>query len=179
MEHLDLLRQAFSHRGAVACPACGGQLSLGMARSRGPDTIRRVSCVSCSKAAILANTQAMRVLVIEQQHELREALRTILAGAGHEVVEAADAGVGLSAYESVPADVVFIDVRAAGRMDAPEFVRRLRRGFPDARIVAMAGRPSYATVDPLAVTSGLGATRTIRMPFSPAEVLRVVEEVRH
>jgi DNA-binding NtrC family response regulator len=149
-----------------------------MARSRGTDTIRRVNCIGCGRAAILTNTRAVRVLVIAAKSAVRDALRTVLAGAGHEVVEAADAGVGLVAYETVPTDVVFIDARASGRMDAPEFVRRLRRAFPEARVVSVAGRPSYGAVDPLAVTHGLGAIATIRMPFSPADVLRAVDDAR-
>jgi DNA-binding response OmpR family regulator len=149
-----------------------------MARARGADTVRRVSCVACGKAAILANTWAVRVLVIESKDPLREALRTILTGAGHQVIEAADAGVGLAAYESVPADVVFIDVNGSGRMEAGEFVRVLRREHPEARVVGMAGRTSSALADPLAVVRGLGAASTIRMPFAPAEVLRAIDEVR-
>ncbi|MDP3773710.1 MAG: hypothetical protein Q8Q85_05520 [Gemmatimonadales bacterium] len=57
--------------------------------------------------------------------------------------------------------------------------RRLRRAFPDARVVAISGRPSYAGgLDPLAVAQGLGAVRTIRMPISRDQLLRIVEEVR-
>jgi two-component system response regulator EvgA len=118
------------------------------------------------------------VLVIDQHSAVRDALRAMLTSAGHEVVEVADAGVGLLAYQTVPADVVIIDVLGPGRMDAPEFLQRLRRLFPDARVVALAGRPSYTGVDRLAVTQGLGAARAIRMPLSRDQVLRVVEEVR-
>jgi DNA-binding NtrC family response regulator len=140
--------------------------------------MRRVNCVGCGKAAVLTNTYPARVLVIEQKEVVRDAIRTILAGAGHEVVEAADAGVGLVAYQDVPTDVVLIDVLAPGRMNAADFIRRLRREFADARVIGMAGRPSYSTVDPLAVTHGVGAVSTIRMPFSAAEVLRAVDEAR-
>lgn len=126
----------------------------------------------------MTNSRAVRILVIEQRDAVRNTVREILAGAGHEVIEAADAGVGLRAYEARPPDLVFIDVDAPGRMDAADFVRNLRKAFPDARIVAMAGRPSYGMVDPAMVTTQLGAMRTIRMPFSNDEVLRIVEEVR-
>lgn len=178
IEQLQLLREAFSHRGVVACPACSGKLSLGVPHSRGKDQVRRVSCVACGKAAILANTQAVRVLVVEEKDEVRDALRSILGGAGHDVIEVADAGVGLAAYESEPTDVVFIDVRSPGRMEAPEFVRRLRRQFPDCRIVGISTRASQAVADPLAIVKGLGAAGTIRMPFSATEVLRAVDDVR-
>lgn len=179
LAQLDALRELFARPGPVSCPACGGTFSLGAVRRRGRDTMRRVNCFGCGKAAVLSNTYPARVLVIEQKEVIREALRIILAGAGHEIVEAADAGVGLAAYRDEPADVVLIDVLAAGRMSGPDFIRRLRREFPDARVIGMAGRPSYATVDPLAVTHGLGAVSTIRAPFAAADVLKTVDEARH
>jgi CheY-like chemotaxis protein len=179
LAQLETLRQVFSRPGQINCPACGSTFALGPVRRRGADTMRRVNCYGCGKAAVLSNTYPARVLVIEQKEVVRDALRTILAGAGHEVVEAADAGVGLAAYQDAPADVVLIDVQAAGRMSAADFVRRLCREFPEARIIGMAGRPSIATVDPLAVTHGLGAVSTIRAPFTAAEVLKAVDEARH
>ncbi len=160
------------------CPTCSGTFSLGRPRARGEEIVRRVQCTGCGKAAIVTNSRALRVLVIEQKDSVRRAVREILAGAGHEVIEAADAGVGLRAYEARPPDLVFIDVHAPGRMNAADFVRNLRKAFPDARVVAMAGRPSYGMVDPAMVTTQLGAMRTIRMPFSKDDVLRIVEEAR-
>ena len=126
----------------------------------------------------MPKSRSARILVVAQHSALRDALQAMLASAGHEVVETADAGVALVAYETVPADVVFIDVLGPGRMDATSFLRQLRRKFPDARVVTMAGRPSYREVDPLAVTAALGAAHTVRMPISRDELLRVVEEVR-
>jgi CheY-like chemotaxis protein len=172
------LRARFAAPGPVRCPACEGTFTLGPGRRRGADTARRVGCLGCGKAAVVPNSRAARILIVEHHDAVRDTLQTMLASAGHEVVEAADAGVALAAYSTIPADVVFIDVLAPGRMDAPEFLRRLRREFPDARVVALAGRPSFAGVDLLAVTQGLGAVRIIRMPLSREDVLRTVEEVR-
>ena len=178
VEQVAELRSRFATPGPVGCPVCGSGFSLGPGRRRGAETARRVVCLGCGRAAVVPNSRAARILVIDQHDAVREALRAMLASAGHEVIEAADAGVALLAYQTVPADVVFIDVLTPGRMEASEFLRRLRRVFPDARVVAIAGRPSYAAVDPLAVAQGLGAVRTIRMPFSRDLVLRTVEEVR-
>jgi len=178
MEQLEILREHFAHPAPVRCPACGSPFTLGEPRRRGTDTVRRVSCTGCGKAAVFTNTRAARILVVEAKGPIRDALYGVLAAAGHEVVEVADADVGLAAYQNGPADVVFLDVQAPGRMPAAEFVRRLLREYPEARIVAMAGRPSFSGVDPVAVTQGLGAVRTIRMPLAPADVLKIVEEVR-
>lgn len=178
VEHVAELRSRFAAPGPVSCPACGGGFTLGPGRRRGAETARRVVCLGCGRAAIVPNSRAARILVVDHHTALRDTLRSMLASAGHEVVEAADAGVALIAYQTVPADVVIIDVLAPGRMEAPEFLRRLRRLFPEARVVALAGRPSYTGVDRLAVAQGLGAVRTIRMPLSRDDLLRIVEEAR-
>jgi CheY-like chemotaxis protein len=179
VEEVTELRARFAAPGPVSCPACGSGFTLGPARRRGAEIARRVMCCGCSRAAVVPNSRPARILVIDQHDGVRDTLQALLTSAGHEVIEAADAGVALQAYQAAPADVVFINVLASGRMEAPEFMRRLRRAFPDARVVAIAGRPSYTGgVDPLAVAQGLGAVRTIRMPISREQLLQTVEEVR-
>lgn len=178
IEQMDLLRTRFASPGPVSCPACGGAFTLGPARKRGAEIARRVVCLGCGRAAVVPNSRAARILLIDQNEGVRGHMATMLAGAGHEVVETSDASVGLVAYETVPADVVFLDVLSAGRMDPTDFLRRLRRRYPDARVVAMAGRPTYSGVDLLAIMQGLGAVRTLRMPVTRDKVLQTVEEVR-
>jgi CheY-like chemotaxis protein len=178
VQQIEELKARFASPGPVRCPACGGSFTLGPARRRGTDVARRVACLGCGRAAVVPHSRPARILVIDQNSNMRDSLQGILTDAGHEVIEAADAAVGLVAYQTVPADVVIIDVLSPGHMAAPDFLRQLRRLFPEARVVAMAGRPSYRVVDPLAVSQGLGAARTIRMPFSRNDLLRVIEEVR-
>jgi CheY-like chemotaxis protein len=173
------LRAQFAVPGPVSCPACGGAFTFGPSRRRGDQTTaRRVACLGCGSAAVIPKSWQARILVISEHGEIRNALQGSLASVGHEVIEAADAGVGLLAYERVPADVVFLDMLGPGRMEAPEFLRRLRRTFPEARVVAMARRPIYAGVDQLAVAQGLGAVRALRMPIARDQLLKTVEEVR-
>ncbi len=178
-EQLTELRTRFAVSGPVACPACGSGFSLGPGRRRGDQTARRVACFGCGRAAVVPNTRAARVLLVDQHQARRDALQAILAGAGHEVIETADASVALAAYQIVPADVIIIDVQSPGRMPATDFLRHLRRTFPEARVVAMAARSSYTGgADPLAVTQGLGAVGTLRMPLTREDVLKTVDEAR-
>jgi len=172
------LRTRFAAPGAVSCPACGGRFTLSPARRRGAEIARRVLCLGCGRAAVVPHSAAARVLVTTHNPPLRNLLREMLAGAGHEVVETDDAGVALAAYQTVPADVVVLDIVAPGRVSAPDFLRQLRRTHPDARVVALAGRPSFAGVDPLAIVQGLGAVRSIRAPISREALLRLVDEAR-
>ncbi len=172
------LRARFAAPGAVSCPACEGSFTLGPGRRRGTEIARRVLCLGCGRAAVVPHSWAARLLLVTRNGELRGLLREMLAGVGHEVVEADDAGVALAAYQTVPADVVILDILAPGRMAAPDFLRYLRRTFPDARVVALAGRPTYTGVDPLAVVQGLGAVRAVRSPISRDALIKAVEEAR-
>ena len=178
VKEIEELRARFLAPGPVTCPSCGSAFTLGPARRRTAETARRVVCLGCGRAAVVSNTRVARILVISQNNALRSGFQEMVASAGHEVIEAADAGVGLVAFEQVPADVVFVDVTSSGRMEAPDFLRRLRRHYPDVRVVALAGRRSSTGADPLAVMGGLGVIRALRAPISREQVLKTLEEVR-
>jgi len=177
-EQIAELHARFAVPGRATCPACEGRFTLGPGMRRGTEITRRVLCLGCGRAAVVPHSSASRVLTVSESPPLRDLLREMLAGAGHEVIEAGDAGVALGAYQTVPADVVILDVAAPGRMAAPDFLRQLRRTFPDARVVTLAGRLSYAGLDPASVVEGLEAVRSIRVPISREALLRTVEEAR-
>jgi CheY-like chemotaxis protein len=173
------MRRAFSEPGPPAtCPACGSEFTLSRERRRGNEALRRIQCIGCGKTAVVSNTRMASVMVISGKDETRHALRMILASAQHEIFEAADAAVGLAAYQQNPVDVVFVDVVSSGRMEAAEFIRQLRRDFPDARVVAISTRTSYGVADPLAIAKQLGAMKALRVPCSQEEIHRALAEAR-
>ncbi len=138
VEELARVYKMFSVPGQRAsCPVCRGAFSLGPIEYRGNDVVRVVACTVCSKQASVTNPVAARIILIENRNVVRETLRASLVSGGHDVVEAADAAVGLEVYRTNPADVVFINVSVMGSMDAGTFVRTLKREAPDARVVAV------------------------------------------
>jgi len=172
------LRERFASPGSVSCPECGSRVALDPAQGGGAAGARGVVCSGCGRAAVVPRAWAARVLVTARDAALRNLLREILTGAGHDVVETDDTSVALAAYGTAPADVVILDVLAPGRVPAPEFKRKLRSSYPDARIVALAGRSSYAGVDPLMAVPGLEGVRSIRVPISREALLKTIEEAR-
>ncbi len=172
------LRKRFASPGPVSCPACGGRVVLDPAQRGGAGIARGVLCYGCGRAAVVPRAWAARVLIAIQDAALRKTLRGVLVGGGHDVVETDDTSVALAAYRAAPADVIFLDVLAPGRVPAPEFQRQLESSFPGARIIAVVGRKSYAGVDPLMVVPGLKGVRSIRLPISGEELLRRVEDAR-
>jgi CheY-like chemotaxis protein len=172
------LRARFAAPGPVSCPACESRVVLDPAQRAGTGIARGVLCFGCGRAAVVPRAWAARVLVAIHDTALRNELREILANAGHDVVETDDTSVALAAYRAAPADVIIVDVLAPGRVRAPEFQRQLRATFPDARIIALAGRKSYAGVDPLMAVPGLEGVRSMRLPISREALLKTVEEAR-
>jgi DNA-binding response OmpR family regulator len=113
----------------------------------------------------------MRVLVIEDNSQLRDLVRVALEGAGHEVVTATHGAEGLARLNGQAVDTVVTDLFMP-EMDGIEVIAALRRRFPGVRIVAMSGRPG---VDYLAVAKELGAARILRKPFAMDELVNAVE----
>jgi len=174
-EEIAAIRRDFARTDKrFGCPACKGSFTLGRGRRRGDETLRRIQCVRCGKSAVVTGDARIRIMVIAEKDAIRDAIRITLTEVGHEVVDAADASVALWAYQQDPADVIFVDVFAAGRMESGEFMRQIHRFSPDARVIAVSGRTSYRGPDPLRVAQELGASRTLRAPFSKAELLEVL-----
>jgi len=112
----------------------------------------------------------MRVLVIEDNEELREYLRVALELQDYAVLTAAHGQEALAYLNGHTVDAVVTDLFMP-EMDGIETVAALRRQFPDVRVIAMSGRPG---VDYLGVAKELGAARILRKPFEMEELLSAV-----
>ncbi len=116
-----------------------------------------------------------RVLVIDDDDRVRTWMRTVLEGAGHEVVEAADGEEGIRAARRQAVDLTFCDIFMPVR-EGLETIRDLRRDFPALPIVAMSGGGYGGQIDMLPVAELLGVTRTLEKPFGTQAVLDAVRE---
>ena len=123
---------------------------------------------------------ATRLLVIDDQEEVRETLRDMLEANGYEVLEAADGKKGLRLLKrqelkqpkTKPVDVVITDMIMPEK-EGVETILELRRKYPGIKIVAISGGgPDY-----LRMAKVLGADRILAKPFSPEELLDAVRKV--
>jgi CheY-like chemotaxis protein len=118
-----------------------------------------------------------RILVIDDNPDIREVVRLYLEEAGYEVLEASDGSVGLMMFEGQPMDVVITDLLMPG-FGGLATIAELRRKVPTAKIIAIsAGGVEVPQGDALSYAKELGATRTLAKPFRLPEILDVVEEV--
>ena len=117
-----------------------------------------------------------RILVVDDDADVRAAARAILEDAGHEVVEAVDGAAGLRAYRDASFDLVLCDLFMPD-VDGIELIRTLRRGSPNVKVIAMSGGAFDGTLDLLDLAPYLGAAEVLPKPFSLDELVRAVERV--
>jgi|SRR3954468_20049564 DNA-binding response OmpR family regulator len=101
-------------------------------------------------------------------------LQDTLEMAKHEVVSAHDGRQATELYREKRPDLVITDVFMPAK-DGFETIIDLRKEFPDSLIIAVTGRPANAHVLPVA--KRLGAVEVLQKPFSPEELLEVVNRV--
>src|SRR5256885_2256978 len=97
-----------------------------------------------------------RLLIIDDDVTLRQALTKHLEHAGHEVRQAADGDAGIKAYERHAADVVIVDIFMPGQ-GGLQTIARLRRA-------CRAAWPSC----PSCLTCSTSSTASASCPWSPA-----------
>jgi CheY-like chemotaxis protein len=115
-----------------------------------------------------------KILVIDDEKPLRAFLWAALRFAGHEVGEAGDRAEGLRALRRGSYDLVLCDLFMPVK-EGIETIPEIRRDFPALPVIAMSGGSLPGQIDMLPVALRLGATRTLRKPFHPAELLGAVD----
>ena len=109
-----------------------------------------------------------RILIIDDEENIRRVTRLTLQAAGYEVGEAGDGERGLEAFGDGSAwDAVLLDQRMPG-MDGLETLRRIKHRHASARVIMST---AYASIELAVDAMKLGATDFVRKPMTP-EILR-------
>ncbi len=118
----------------------------------------------------------VRILIIDDNAELRKLLRQILEGEGYEVLEAADGIEGLEIYKDEPTDLVITDLIMPEK-EGIETIRELKMDFPDVKIIAMSGGGRIGPESYLDMAQKLGALQTLTKPLDRKELLEAVRYI--
>ena len=109
-----------------------------------------------------------RILIIDDEENIRRVTRLTLQAAGYEVGEANDGEHGLEAFgDGSTWDAVLLDQRMPG-MDGLETLRHINERDPTARVIMAT---AYASIELAVDAMKLGATDFVRKPMTP-EILR-------
>ncbi len=114
-----------------------------------------------------------RILVIDDEPDMRVLLEQLLKSAGHEVILAADGKEGMEQHCTSPADLVITDLYMPNQ-EGLETIGELRRRFPEVAIIAMSGKTAALTM--LSVAHKFGAVGILQKPFAADELIAAVEK---
>jgi len=117
-----------------------------------------------------------RVLVIDDEDLLREAMREMLEDAGYDVSDEPDGVAGVRAFREAPADVVITDIIMPNK-DGIRTIWELKQLKPDLRIIAISGGVPGGPRSDLPLAVAYGASRTLQKPFTRAELLGALAEM--
>lgn len=112
-----------------------------------------------------------RVLVIDDQADVRAMICIVLRLNHFEVAEAASAAAGLKMFEQSAFDVAIVDVFLE---DANGFdvVAAMRKKIPDFPVIAISGMPAFDTASHSAEQQGVVC---LRKPFRPNDLLGAID----
>jgi len=112
-----------------------------------------------------------RILVVEDDSSLAQALSDTLLLSGYEVVIATDGEQALARLDRSPVDMVLTDVQMRP-MDGRALLRNLRAQFQELPILVMT---AYGTVEQAVEVMKLGAVDYLAKPFEVGDLLKKVE----
>jgi CheY-like chemotaxis protein len=113
------------------------------------------------------------ILVVDDEPAIRSLLGTILAGAGYQVIQAADGKCALKHLETTEVDLVIMDL-VMPEQDGLETIRILQKKRPRVKIIAISGKFDGAF---LRTAELLGAHASLPKPIRPDELLDTVRRV--
>lgn len=116
----------------------------------------------------------VRVLVVDDNGDLRETLRQLLALAGYEAETARDGEEAMAMHRRRPFQVLLTDIYMPLR-DGLETIQAFRRAAPQILVIAMSGGGDVAKGSYLGVASEIGADATLEKPFAFAALLEALK----
>jgi NtrC-family two-component system response regulator AlgB len=121
-----------------------------------------------------AGPRPLRVLVVDDEPNIRDTLALCLEGAGCRVEKAATGAAALDALRLAPFDLAFCDLRL-GAESGLGLVPRLLAERPGLDVVIVT---AYATFDSAVEAIRRGAKDYLPKPFTPAQIRHQVDAAR-
>jgi DNA-binding NtrC family response regulator len=120
--------------------------------------------------------QTARILIIDDEVQIREMLGQMLTREGYQVVHARDGKEGMKACREQSIDLIITDIIMPEK-DGIEMILELRHDFPALKVIAISGGGRLGPDGYLEMAKKLGAHRTFFKPFNRKEILDAVREL--
>ena len=113
-----------------------------------------------------------RILVIEDQEDLRGVLRTLLTGSGYEMLEAADGEAGVATAKSERPDLILMDIQMPV-LDGYDATLQIKAD-PNLKLTPVIAVSSFAMKGDEEKARASGCDSYVTKPYSPMQLLRVI-----
>jgi DNA-binding response OmpR family regulator len=114
-----------------------------------------------------------RILIIDDEKNIRLTLSQCLEHSNYQVETAVSGEHGLEKYAENNFDLVLLDMKMPG-INGMEVLRRIKRQNPIQKIIMIT---AYGTIETAVEAMKLGAVDYLRKPFTPEEIRSIVKRV--
>ncbi|MDT9001714.1 response regulator [Paucibacter sp. APW11] len=117
-----------------------------------------------------------KILIVEDQDEIRELIRVTLEFESYEIHEAGDGDTGLALAQKLKPDLVLLDVMMPGGLDGLKVCQRIKSdaALKRTKVVMLSAKGTAADRQ---AGSQAGADQYLIKPFSPLELISVINKV--
>ena len=127
-----------------------------------------------------------RILIVDDEEDIRDALHLILESAGYDVMVASNGCEAIELQRAEPADLIITDI-IMPRKDGVATIKEIRQEFPGIRIIATSGGggvqseeyvpDAISTTAFLAAAKEAGADMVFTKPFERRDLIDAVENL--
>lgn len=117
-----------------------------------------------------------RILIIEDDNEVRDYLESVLSRDGYDVAGASNGKDGVALFQQDPADLVITDIIMPEK-DGIETILDLKRSNPGLKVIAISGGGRAEPENYLHSAKLIGANLTLRKPFTNEAMLEAVRSL--
>jgi two-component system, chemotaxis family, chemotaxis protein CheY len=119
-----------------------------------------------------------RVLLVDDEADIRKSLRLILTKAGYDVVEAEDGEKGVAAIQKSDGDALLVDVIICDlcmpKMNGMEAIAYFRSQFPSVPVIVLTGTPDLLNAEKLKMEQGV--MDYLVKPVQPKQLMAAVHK---
>ncbi|MCB0279362.1 MAG: response regulator [Calditrichaeota bacterium] len=115
-----------------------------------------------------------RILVVDDDVEIRNILRNLLESAGFEVQIASNGRDAIDRFKANPADIIITDI-VMPEMDGLTMIVGLKNEFPDVKIIVTSSGGPMKSDTLLDIAEEIGAVQGLLKPFNKDELLEVIK----
>jgi len=119
---------------------------------------------------------AVRILLIDDDDDVRSTLKQILEREGYRVLEASDGNQGLKIFKEKPIDLIITDLIMPEK-DGMEIIIEIQRDYPKTKLIAISGGGKIGAEHYLEIAKRTGAMLTLQKPVERKSLLEAIQNL--